>query len=101
MNLISVKVSTKVLAHIRSSISHNQEQIALIVVSGDLSCIIDTISKSRKVQLMMAGQLVVTLGDTSAIWRAHQEDTVDFDILFKMLSSKPDEEFVFTYTLLG
>ena len=45
----------------------------------------------------MAGQLVVTFGDTSAIWRAHQEDVTDFDILFKMLSSKPDKEFVFSY----
>ncbi|SQD77425.1 protein of unknown function [Moritella yayanosii] len=40
----------------RSSICHTQEQIALKVVSGDLSYIIDTISKSRKVQLIMAGQ---------------------------------------------
>ncbi|NRB80239.1 MAG: hypothetical protein HRU38_16480 [Saccharospirillaceae bacterium] len=101
MSLISIKVSAKVLDHISSSISHNQEQIALKVVSGDLSYIIDTISKSRKVQLIMAGQLVVTFGDTSAIWRAHQEDVTDFDILFKMLSSKPDKEFVFSYKLIG
>jgi len=101
MSLISVKVSTKVLDHICSSISHNQEQIALKVTSGDLYSIIDTISKTRKVQLIMAGQLVVTLGDTSAIWRAHQEDVTDFDILFKMLSSKPDKEFIFSYKLIG
>ena len=101
MSLISIKVSTKVLDHIRSSISHNQEQMALKVLSGDLSYIIDTISKSRKVQLIMAGQLVVTLGDTSAIWRAHQKNVTDFDILFKMLSCKPDKEFVFSYKLIG
>ncbi|CED61484.1 Putative uncharacterized protein [Moritella viscosa] len=101
MNLISIKVSAKVLDHIRTSISHNQEQIALKVVSGDLSYIIDTISKSRKVQLILAEQLVITLGDTSAIWKAHQEDVTDFDILFKMLSSKLDKEFVFSYKLSG
>ena len=71
------------------------------VAAGDFSYIIDTISKYRRVQLIMAGQLVVTLGDTSAIWRAHQKNVTDFDILFKMLSCKPDKEFVFSYKLIG
>ncbi|MGF1839639.1 hypothetical protein [Vibrio atlanticus] len=101
MTLISVKVSSKALEHIRSSTSKNQEQMALKVISGDLFHIVDTINKSRKVQLTMADQLALTLGDTSAIWRAHQEDATDFDILFNMLSSKPDKEFVFSYKLIG
>ncbi|SQD77580.1 hypothetical protein [Moritella yayanosii] len=48
-----------------------------------------------------SGQLFLTLGDTSAIWRAHQDDPTDFDLLFSMLSSKPDKEFTFSYKLIG
>ena len=101
MGFVSVKVSAKVLDHIRTSSSKNQKQIALTDVSGDLFHLIGTISKSRKVHLMLAGQLDLTLGDTSAIWRAHQDDPTDFDLLFSMLSSKPDKEFNFSYKLIG
>ena len=101
MSLISVKVSSKALAHICSSMSQNQEQIALKVKLGDLYDTVRTTNKSRKVQLIIAEQLVLTLGDTSAIWKAHQEDVTDFDVLFKMLSSKPDEEFVFPCRVFG
>ena len=91
MSFVSVKVSVKVLDHIRSSSSKNQEQIALKDITGDLFHLIGTINKSRQVHLTMAGQLFLTLGDTSAIWRAHQDDPTDFDLLFSMLSSKPDK----------
>jgi len=59
MNQLSLKVSTKVLNHIQSSRSLNQEQLALKIQSGES----------------------------------------DFDMLFRLLSEKPDNEFVFTYEL--
>ncbi|HDY7512065.1 TPA: hypothetical protein RQJ57_004338 [Vibrio vulnificus] len=101
MNKITLKVTSKVISHVINAQSKNQEQIALKVVSGQLLEQKHNITKSNKVDILVANQMTLTLGDTSAIWKSHQSDQVDFNVLFDFLSTKPDGEFEFTYELIG
>ncbi len=101
MNQISMKVTVKALKHINSITSKNQQQIAIKAISGDLSSIVGTLNKSCKVNIKVSNQLLLSLGDTTAIWRSHQETPEDFDMLFKMLQCKPDKEFIFPYVLIS
>ena len=98
---ITLKVTSKVISHVINAQSKNQEQIALKVVSGQLLEQKHNITKSNKVDILVANQMTLTLGDTSAIWKSHQSDQVDFNVLFEFLSTKPDGEFEFTYELIG
>ncbi|ELV8644547.1 TPA: hypothetical protein RQL13_004481 [Vibrio vulnificus] len=101
MNKVTLKVTSKVILHISNSKAKNQEQIALKVLSGQLLELKDQITKSTRVDILVANQITLTLGDTSAIWKTHQTNPAEFDLLFNFLSNKPDGEFDFTYELIG
>ena len=94
MESIKLKVSSKVITQSKKAI--NQEQIAITNVSGNLSSIIANANKSNRVTVKISGQLNLEVGDTSAIWRAHNSNyNQEFDTLFEFLSKYPDKEFEF------
>lgn len=101
MNLLKLKVTSKVLNHVHSVADINQQQIAFLAISGDLREQASTIRKDRRYSVIIADQIHLILGDTSAIWRSHQDNTDGFDLLFQLLSFNTNKEHSFTYQLLS
>jgi len=94
MESLKLKVSSKVLAQTQRA--GNQEQIAITDPTEALAPIIAQASKKNRICLLLAGALTLYLGDTSAIWRAHNtQNETAFDALFEFLSKFPDQTFEF------
>lgn len=94
MEFLKLKVTSKVLA--QSQKAFNQEQIAITDPTEALAPIIAQASKQNRICLVFAGALTLYIGDTSAIWRAHNcQNEAVFDALFEFLSKFPDQAFEF------
>ena len=94
MESIKLKVTTNVLFQIQKS--NNQEQISINSPTGSLAPLIAQANKLNRICLVLAGTLPLYLGDTSAIWRAHNsQNEAAFDALFEFLAKYPDQEFEF------
>ncbi|MPW31905.1 hypothetical protein F9L16_23400 [Agarivorans sp. B2Z047] len=94
MNTIKIKVTQKVLDQTAKSM--NQEQIALSSIPKELAYCFQECTRSNKKTIILANSITLVLGDTSSIWRAHNNKSKDFDNLYTYLSSYPDKEFTFT-----
>ena len=94
MDTIKLKVTSKVLKQI--DVTKNQEQIAITNPTGSLVTSIAEANKRNPIRLEIASAFILTMGDTSAIWRIHNnESKTDFDSLFNLLKNYPDKEFEF------
>lgn len=97
MESIKLKVTSNVLFQIQKS--NNQEQIAINSPTGSFAPLLAQANKHNKINVILAGVLKLDIGDTSAIWRAHNSmNEADFDALFNLLSKYPDKEFEFLLT---
>ncbi|MEZ9534006.1 hypothetical protein BCT40_05930 [Vibrio lentus] len=101
MDSITIKVSSKSIQHIANSQVRNQEQIVFKATSGKLVEKSPLATKHNMIKITVLGQLNLLLGDTSAIWRSHQENKSDFDALYDLLKQKPDAEFIAPYHIFG
>ena len=96
---ISLWVTRKVVAHTESSPS-NQRQIAFRSASSELHERLSQASRHQRVKLRLGGVVPVEVGDTSAIWRAHNEEhSAGFDALFSLLASYPGQPMRFVCEL--
>lgn len=94
METVKLKVTSKVLK--QSQKAANQEQIAITDATGSLAMSIAQVNKENRIRITIAGALSLDLGDTGAIWRAHNRDNEEaFDSLFEFLSRYPGKEFEF------
>jgi hypothetical protein len=94
MNKINLKVTSKVLAQVGKA--SNQQQIAISEASGTISSELENCNKQNRIKITLANALELIVGDTRAIWRAHNiEHQRGFDSLFNLLSHQPDTEFTF------
>lgn len=94
MESLKLKVTSKVLA--QSKKAANQEQIAITNPTDALIPLIAQANKLNRICLIFAGTLPLDLGDSSAIWRAHNsQNEAAFDALFEFLANYPDQEFDF------
>ena len=74
MESLKLKVTSKVLTQSQKAV--NQEQIAIADPTDALAPLIAQANKLNRICLIFAGILPLYLGDTSAIWRAHNSQNV-------------------------
>ena len=92
--MLKLKVTSKVLDQVARA--PGQEQIAIASADKSLSGSIAPLNKNNRARIRIAGALVLELGDTSAFWRSHNQNSLrDFDSLFGFLKQYPDIEFAF------
>ena len=92
---ISLAVTSGVLAHAGAG-RESQRQIAYTQPSPDLATALRGASASSRVRIRLGGRVLLTVGDTSAIWRAHNSDAaVAFDALFTLLAEYPSQPMRF------
>lgn len=100
METVILKVTSRVIT--QSTKASNQEQIAITNMSGNLSEIIGNATKLNKITIKIAGVLTLEVGDTNAIWKAHNINyEQEFESLFEFLSKYPDREFEFICSTAG
>ncbi|NTV91022.1 MAG: hypothetical protein HGA22_11795 [Clostridiales bacterium] len=100
MESLKLKVTSKVLAQSKKAV--NQEQIAITDPTDSLVPLIAQANKLNRICLIFAGALPLDLGDSSAIWRAHNsQNEAAFDALFEFLAKYPDQEFEFLCEIKG
>lgn len=93
MNTLCPKVTRKVLDD--ADRANAQQQIAISKATGALSAVVAKTNRSNCANLLLAGVLTSTLGDSSAFRRKHNEQyAADFDSLCRFLAAHPDREFV-------
>lgn len=74
----------------------DERQIAYRHPSPDLASMLSKANAHVRVTIRLGGFLELSVGDTGAIWRAHNpEKRHEFDRLFDLLRSKPDVEMRF------
>jgi hypothetical protein len=95
MGQISLVVTSKV--HQRDAPGTlDERQIAYRSASADLAPTLTKASADGRVTIRLGGFLELSVGDTGAIWRAHNpEKRHEFDRLFDLLHSRPDVEMRF------
>ena len=94
MESIKLKVTSKVID--QSLKAKNQEQIAITSPTGSLASAIAEANKKNRIRLILGDAISLQLGDTGAIWRAHNPaNEEDFDALFQFLSKFPNTEIEF------
>jgi hypothetical protein len=92
---ISLTVTSGVLAHAGVG-RESQRQIAYTQPTSDLAAALGGASASTRVRIRLGGRVVLTVGDTSAIWRAHNADVAAaFDALFALLAQYPSQPMRF------
>lgn len=77
-----------------------QRQLAVQGASADVRAVIDAASAANQVQVAVAGMIVLTVGDTGAIWGVHQQPGLqadDFTSLFDLLVRRPGVPITFTW----
>ncbi len=95
METLRPKVTSKVLQQVQKA--PGQKQIAVTWPDGSLAVLIRAANRRDRVRIRIADVLLLELGDTSAIWRSHNDQfQSSFDSLYAFLSRHPDEEFRFT-----
>lgn len=100
METVRLKVTTNSLE--QKAKATNQEQIALKSTFRSISMKLAQASKKNQVCIRLANAFELKVGDTSAIWRAHNnENQKDFDRLFAFLSEKPDQEMEFICSIMN
>ena len=100
METLRLKVTSKVIN--QAARAPGQQQIAISSPTGLLAVSISEANKKNRFRIRLADALTLQLGDTSAIWRAHNKEYErDFDSLFNFLAENADREFEFVCTVEG
>jgi predicted protein tyrosine phosphatase len=100
METVKLKVTSKVIAQVNKSEHEHQEQIAITAPTGSLAPAIATANRHNRINISIASALTLNLGDTGAIWRAHNRGNEEaFDGLFEFLSRYPDKKFEFVCSI--
>jgi len=87
---ISLSVTQKVLSHVARGNS-GEKQIAIRGMSPELRDRLNLANAKNHVTIELGSAVRLTVGDTGAIWRAHNSPYAeDFDLLFQLLSRRPD-----------
>lgn len=74
----------------------DQRQIAYRSPSTDIAPSLQAANRKTRVTIRLGGFLDLVVGDTGAIWRAHNShQNQAFDKLFDLLRSRPDVEMRF------
>jgi len=92
---ISLVVTQAVLDHISGG-NESQRQIALRSASAEIKSIVSQLNARNRKTIVLGGYVRLVVGDTGAIWLAHNSHYVDdFISLFTILSRRPGEEMRF------
>lgn len=92
---ISLSVTQKVLSHVARDNS-GEKQIAIRGVSPELRDRLKLANAKNHVTIVLGNAVLLIVGDTGAIWRAHNNTYAeDFDLLFELLSRRPDANMEF------
>ena len=74
----------------------DERQIAYRSASADIAPTLAKANADGRVPIRLGGFADLSVGDTGAIWRAHnREKKHEFDTLFDLLRSRPDVEMRF------
>jgi hypothetical protein len=97
---ISLYVTRGVVEH-STVTAADQRQIAYREASADIAERLRAANRDHRVVLQLGDLVLLTVGDTSAIWRSHnKERAADFDALFEMLARYPDRPMRFLCELV-
>ena len=98
METIYIKVLSKVLCQFEETDAN--KKIAIEASSASLKKKIKFANKNNIIPLRIANVINLNLGDTEAIWRAHNQDHMkDFDALFRFLCHHPGLDFEFVCSI--
>jgi hypothetical protein len=85
-----------------ASVTLEERQIAYRSPSADIAPVLGKANANSRVTIRLGGFLDLSVGDTGAIWRAHNNDKrQEFDRLFDLLRSRPDVEMRFLCELIS
>lgn len=88
MNTIKLKVTNSTPA--------NQQQIVYSQATGPIKMALTRATTKNKITIKLAGNIVLKVGDTGAITRAHNEGYEEaFDSLYQLLATHADKDFDF------
>lgn len=93
MEFIELKVTSKVIQ--QSTVSNAQEQIAIVQVPDQYKALFGSLNKEKSQRIRIGSVLELNVGDTNAIWGAHNGSYEDFRNLYSLLSKYPDKAFCF------
>lgn len=96
---ITLCVTHNVLAQV-NGVGDSQRQLAIRDRSADLAALIGTANRDNRVPIDVNGHFTLSVGDTGAIWGAHQaraQQATDFDDLFSHLSRRPGIDITFRW----
>lgn len=92
MSEVSLLVTVAALDYLAEG-RQSERQIAVQSCSPDLRDDLTRINGKNRRELIIGGCIALVMGDTGAIWRAHNKDRLeDFDALFGLLARRPDKE---------
>jgi len=96
---ISLTVTSGVLAHAGAG-RESLRQIAYTQPTSDVAAALRAAPASSRVRIRLGGPVILTVGDTGAIWRAHNADAAAaFDALFALLAQYPSQPMRFVCEL--
>ena len=93
MSYITLAVTEAVIRQVESSGQENERQIAIVDSSTELRRFFDTASRRNKIPIRVCGVLGLSVGDTHAIWAAHQVpglQSEDFKSFYELLARRPE-----------
>jgi hypothetical protein len=99
MKHITLAVTEAVIHQVRNVGSH-QQQIAIRDASPDLLSKIRGANADNPVTVLLLNAFDLVVGDTSAIWPAHQKtatQSADFASLYELLERRPNHSVTFTW----
>jgi hypothetical protein len=99
MPYITLCVTPNVLAQVNGGNAF-QRQMAIRGASAQLAALIATANAANRVLIDVNDQFTLAVGDTTAIWGAHQapgQQSDDFRDLFSLLSRRAGTEITFTW----
>jgi hypothetical protein len=92
---ILLTVTSGVLAHAGAG-RESQRQIAYTQPSSEVAVALRAATASSRVRVRLGGLVILAVGDTGAIWRAHNADAAAaFDALFTLLAEYPSQPMRF------
>lgn len=98
MEYIELKVTSKVIQ--QTAVSNAQEQITIVRVQDHLKPLFGDLNKKHRQKIRIGSVLELDVGDTHAIWGAHNGSSDDFKNLYSFLSGYPDKTFCFALELV-
>ena len=99
MPFMTLAVSPRVILQVSQGHEY-QKQLAIRGASCDLLALIEKANKRNRVTITVCGAFELEVGDTGAIWGAHQTRDIqmkDFANLYSLLATRPDIPVTFRW----